>query len=143
MESADLSPAQISVAQSKVYCKLCDGSVKDLAQDTVYTHPTEKQCSWEPSGEKYIFKTGTGSVTENIGAKYDFTIHISDIATILHFSISGIIYDTSNADEYYDTSIHVSYISGSAVNIVCASVHAHASSRNHPEFRYRWFAIGQ
>ena len=24
-------------------------SIKDLAQDTVYVHPTEKQCNWEPS----------------------------------------------------------------------------------------------
>ena len=45
-----LTQAQISVANSKVYCKLGNGTVRDLTQDTntVYTHPTTKQCTWNP-----------------------------------------------------------------------------------------------
>lgn len=36
------------MANNKVYCKTMSGTVKDLTQDTVYTHPQEKQCAWEP-----------------------------------------------------------------------------------------------
>lgn len=46
-----LTEAQISVSNSHAYCKLCDGSVKDLAQDTVYTHPTEKQCNYSAADD--------------------------------------------------------------------------------------------
>ena len=57
-----LTRAQISVASSKVFCKLGNGVVRDLTQDNdtvyvhpatkqcnyAYTHPTTKQCTWNP-----------------------------------------------------------------------------------------------
>ena len=41
-----LTVAQISVANSKVFCKLGNGAVRDLTLDTntVYTHPSAIQC---------------------------------------------------------------------------------------------------
>lgn len=42
----------IQIANSKVYCKLGNGTVRDLTLDTntVYTHPTTKQCSGGDAG---------------------------------------------------------------------------------------------
>lgn len=60
MKTGSLTQAGISVGQSAAYCKLGNGTVRNLCQDTIYTHPstkqcdysyvhpTTKQCSWEP-----------------------------------------------------------------------------------------------
>lgn len=40
--------AGISVGSTTAYCKLGNGTVRNLCQDTVYIHPTTKQCAWEP-----------------------------------------------------------------------------------------------
>ena len=47
-----LTTGLISVANNKVYCKLGNGTVRDLTLDTntVYTHPTTKQCSGGDAG---------------------------------------------------------------------------------------------
>lgn len=46
MESNRLAHAGISVGQTTAYCKLGNGTVSNLCQDTVYIHPTAKQCSY-------------------------------------------------------------------------------------------------
>lgn len=45
-----LTTGLIQVANNKVYCKLGNGSVRDLTQDTntIYTHPATKQCNYTP-----------------------------------------------------------------------------------------------
>ena len=41
-----LTTGLIQVANSKVFCKLGNGTVRNLCQDTVYTHPATKQCKY-------------------------------------------------------------------------------------------------
>ena len=41
-----LTTAQISVSNNHAYCKLGNGTVRDLTQDTIYTHPSSKQCNY-------------------------------------------------------------------------------------------------
>lgn len=73
--------AGISVGSTTAYCKLGNGTVRNLCQDTVYTHPTSKvcnytythpatkQCAWEPTyqGLKIINQyTITSTQTVNL-----------------------------------------------------------------------------
>lgn len=63
------------MANSKVYCKLGNGTVRDLTQDTIYTHPnskqcnysythpTSKQCNWTPDLSNYATKSELNNVS--------------------------------------------------------------------------------
>ena len=71
--TVSLTQGQISVANSKVYAKLGNGTVRDLTLDTntVYRHPSTKQCSWTPSstGAKATqIYSGTLSLTSSSGS---------------------------------------------------------------------------
>lgn len=41
-----LTHGLIQVANNKVYCKTMNGTLKDLTQDTIYKHPSSKQCNY-------------------------------------------------------------------------------------------------
>ena len=73
--SVILTTAQISVSNSHAYCKLGNGTVRDLTQDTIYTHPSskqcnyaythpqEKQCNYEPDLSNYATKSELNNVS--------------------------------------------------------------------------------
>ena len=70
-----LTTAQISVSNNHAYCKLGNGAVRDLTQDTIYTHPsskqcnysythpTSKQCNWTPDLSNYVTKSQLNEVS--------------------------------------------------------------------------------
>ena len=76
------------MANSKVYCKLGNGTVRDLTQDnnTVYTHPATKQCNYtytHPSTQQcqnanatklsgYTYSQIVANASSSIGAKVRF-----------------------------------------------------------------------
>ena len=43
-----LTTGLIQVANSKVFCKLGNDTIRDLTQDTAYVHPESKQCDYSP-----------------------------------------------------------------------------------------------
>lgn len=70
-----LTHAGISVGSTAAYCKLGNGTVRNLCQDTVYTHPTSKvcnytythpttkQCNYTPDLSNYATKSDLNSVS--------------------------------------------------------------------------------
>ena len=91
-----LTPGLISVSNNHVYCKLRNDNVKDLTQDTVYNHPTEKQCKYEPDLSNYVTKDEIGSLVP--GNKYKLIAS----GTVRYDSTQNVIGNVNNLSEYSD-----------------------------------------
>ena len=76
----------IQVANSKVFAKLGNGAVRDLTLDTntVYTHPTTKQCTWEPTVNMSWTKLFDGWLSSS-----ESIIDISPYNDVIMFFIPG------------------------------------------------------
>lgn len=62
-----LTKGQISVGSTAAYCKLGNGTVRNLCQDTIYTHPSSQQCGPinvnNATGILSVSNGGTGQTT--------------------------------------------------------------------------------
>ena len=117
MESNNLTHAGISVGSTAAYCKLGNGTVRNLCQDTVYTHPTSKvcnytythpatkQCNYTPDLSNYATKSELASVTSPIVHLATFT-GSSQMSQFTNTTYSLFIFTTT----FSLTSIAFSYV---------------------------------
>ena len=157
-----LTTGLISVANNKVYCKLGNGTVRDLTQDndTVYTHPATKQCNYVPDLSNINATTLQGYTYSQIVANVKSTIKIvsgslSLTFTSVNLEVSGrISYSgftqtpalslfgrsvntTSSGTFTRPISVYITDINTTGATIAAATTGALGTGQIY------WFAIGQ
>ena len=94
-----------------MFAKLGNGTVRDLTLDTntVYTHPSSKQCSWEPSGLPWKLALSKNQTYNFSFFGDNLMISESEVSNIISLSpimmcvaASFIITDTSGSDNEID-----------------------------------------
>lgn len=72
-KSVFLKTGLVVAGTSKVFCGTENG-VCELTKDTVYVHPSDKQCSWEPINVSpfMLLQTGTASDSSSPSFAFDF-----------------------------------------------------------------------
>lgn len=68
-----LTKGLIQVANSKVFCKLGNSTVRDLTQDTVYVHPAEKQCNYSVDTSSFATKSELQEMKDELNEKIPVT----------------------------------------------------------------------
>lgn len=96
----------ISVSNSKVYCKLGNNTIRDLTQDTIYTHPATKQCNYSPDLSGCLQGT---AFTYNITANYQ---------AITFNGVDSVYIALNNAPNFgQDETFYISNSSPCVVNV--------------------------
>lgn len=88
IEALNLKPAGISVGQNKVYCKLANGQIRDLAQDTI-----------NPARLKYL-RTLTATVTDKYAPDTPLCDGVTDL---IYPAILAHVTGTVHITKYYQS----------------------------------------
>lgn len=107
-----LNHGAIQVANSKVFCKLGNGTVRDLTLDTntVYTHPTTKQCDYSVSVvDNLTSSSTTAALSANQGRLLNSSV--SNGKTQVANAITGKGVAASGSDSFATLANKISQIS--------------------------------
>ena len=116
--SLSLETGGILVSQNHVYCKLGNNTIRDLTQDTIYTHPSSKQCNYtytHPATKQCNYSPDLSECLQGTAFTYNIRANYQAIT----FNRVESVYVTLNNDPGFgqDETFYISNSSPCVVNV--------------------------